>query len=61
MDEMTKTLSVPQAGRVYFNIGRNAAYDAVKRGEIPAIKIGGRIRVPIVALERMLESPAPSK
>jgi len=53
-----KTMSVPEAGRQYFDIGRNASYDAAKRGEIPVIKIGGRLRVPIVALERMLERAA---
>jgi hypothetical protein len=31
-------------------------YLAAKRGLIPTIRIGGRIRVPVVALERMLES-----
>ena len=50
-----KTLSVPEAGRVYFNVGKNAAYEAAKRGEIPTIRIGGLLRVPIVQLERMLE------
>jgi hypothetical protein len=49
-----KTLSVPEAGRRYFDLGRNASYDAARRGEIPTIRIGSRIRVPIIALERML-------
>ncbi len=35
-------------------VGRNAAYEAIKRGEIPALRIGGRILVPRVALERLL-------
>jgi hypothetical protein len=50
-----KTLSVPDAGREYFDLGRNASYDAAKRGDIPTIKIGRILRVPIVALDRMLE------
>ena len=50
-----KTLSVPEAGRRYFDLGRNASYDAAKRGDLPTIKIGGKIRVPVIALERMLE------
>jgi hypothetical protein len=50
----TKTLSVPVAGRLYFGLGRNASYEAAKRGEIPTIKIVSRLRVPIVALELML-------
>ena len=49
-----KTLSVPEAGRVYFDLGRNASYAAAARGEIPTIKIGSRLRVPIVRLEQML-------
>jgi hypothetical protein len=51
-----KTLSVPVAGREYFNLSRGGSYTAAKRGLIPTIRIGGRIRVPIIALERMLES-----
>lgn len=49
-----KTLSVPVAGRRYFDLGRNASYEAAKRGELPVIRIGSRLRVPVVALERML-------
>jgi excisionase family DNA binding protein len=49
-----RTLSVPEAGK-WLGIGRNAAYDAVRRGEIPTIKIGRLLRVPVVALERKLE------
>lgn len=49
------TLSVQEAARV-LRIGRNAAYEAVQRGEIPSIRIGRLIRVPRVALDRMLEA-----
>jgi hypothetical protein len=49
-----KTLAVPEAGRVYFGIGKNAAYAAARRGDLPVIKIGGKLRVPVVALERLL-------
>jgi hypothetical protein len=50
----SKTLSVPEAGSIYFDLGRNASYAAAARGEIPTIKIGARLRVPIVRLEQML-------
>jgi Helix-turn-helix domain len=53
-DTPKKTLSVPEAGKRYFDLGRNASYEAARRGELPVIKIGSRLRVPIVALERML-------
>jgi len=59
MDE-PKTLTVPEAGRVYFDLGRNASYEAARRGDIPTIKIGRLLRVPVVALERMLENTKPS-
>jgi hypothetical protein len=49
-----KTMSVPTAGKVYFGLGRNGSYEAAKRGEIPVIKIGARLRVPVVAMERKL-------
>jgi hypothetical protein len=49
-----KTLSVPQAGEIYFGLQRDAAYNAAKRGQIPTIKMGRTLRVPIVLLEKML-------
>jgi excisionase family DNA binding protein len=35
-------------------ISRNFAYDAVNRGEIPAVRIGRRLLVPKAALEKLL-------
>ena len=53
-----KTMTVPDAGRIYFGLGRNASYDAAKRGDIPTIKIGRLLRVPVTAMERRLEQAA---
>jgi hypothetical protein len=50
-----KTISVPEAGRIYYGIGRNASYEAAKRGEIPTIRMGRLKRVPVAAMERKLE------
>ncbi|OWK18298.1 hypothetical protein AJ88_03700 [Mesorhizobium amorphae CCBAU 01583] len=36
------TVSVPDAGKVFYGLARNASYDAAKRGDIPTIEIGGR-------------------
>ena len=55
MDAQPKTLTVPEAGKLYFDLGRNASYEAARRGDIPTIKIGRLLRVPVVALERKLE------
>jgi excisionase family DNA binding protein len=35
-------------------ISRNHAYNCVKSGELPSIKLGDRLLVPDAALERML-------
>jgi hypothetical protein len=53
-NEKPKTLSVPEAGKQYFSLGKNASYAAAARKELPTIRIGGRIRVSVPALERML-------
>ena len=54
-NEEPKTLSVPEAGRRYYNLSRNASYDAARRGEIPTIPVGRLLRVPIRAMERKLD------
>lgn len=38
-------------------IGRSVAYEAVRRGDIPSLRIGARLLVPRVALERLLAQP----
>jgi len=47
------TLTVEEAGRV-LGIGRSAAYDAARRGELPTIRIGKRLLVPRARLEALL-------
>jgi hypothetical protein len=51
-----QTLSVPEAGREYYDLGRNASYAAAKRGDIPTIRIGKLLRVPVRALEQKLDA-----
>lgn len=48
-----KTLTIPEAAKV-LGIGRSAAYEAARTGQIPTIKIGKRILVPVTALELLL-------
>lgn len=55
MTEKALTISVPEAGQRYFGLSRNAAYAAAERGDIPTIKIGRLLKVPVRALEQMLE------
>jgi hypothetical protein len=56
MTEPVKTMTVPDAGRIYYGLSRNGSYEAAKRGDIPTIKIGKLLRVPVRALEQMLDS-----
>ncbi len=52
------TLSVAETAKL-LGIGRNSAYEAVSRGEIPVIKLGRRLLVPRLALEKLLANPKP--
>jgi excisionase family DNA binding protein len=51
------TLSVQEAARL-LGYSRNTAYEAAKSGQLPVIRLGRKIRVPKVALQRFLESAA---
>lgn len=55
------TISIPEAGRRYYGLSRNGAYDAARRGEIPTIRIGRLLRVPVRAMEAMLDKVAAQK
>ncbi len=47
------TLTVPEAAAL-LGIGKSLAYEAIQRGEIPCIRVGHRLLVPVVALNLML-------
>ncbi len=51
-----RTISVPEAGRRYFDLSRGGAYAAARAGTIPTIRVGRLLKVPVAAMERMLES-----
>lgn len=51
--EERRTYNVDEAGQM-LGIGRGAAYEAARRGEIPVIRIGRRMLVPRVAFDRLL-------
>jgi hypothetical protein len=46
----------PDTGRL-LGLGRLATYQGAARGDIPTIRVGRRILVPKIALQRMLENP----
>ena len=46
-------LNVPEAGRL-LNLSRATAYSLCRQGVIPTIRLGRRLVVPKIAIERML-------
>ena len=51
-----QTFTVEEAARI-LGLGRNTAYVAARRGELPTIRIGKRFIVPRAALEKLLGAP----
>jgi excisionase family DNA binding protein len=47
------TMSIEEAAQK-LGIGRNQAYEAARRGELPTINFGKRKLVPVAAFNRML-------
>jgi excisionase family DNA binding protein len=54
MSGTQKTITVPEAAR-QLGISRNGGYEAAKRGEIPTVRIGRRLVVPLEAVDRILQ------
>ena len=48
------TISVPEAGKLFFGISSAAAYDAARSGDFETIKIGKRLVVPVAPLAAKL-------
>jgi excisionase family DNA binding protein len=55
----TATITVPETAE-WLGVGRNTAYEAAARGEIPTIRIGARVLVPVERLRAMLEDEPPT-
>ena len=51
------TITIEEAAK-RLGIGRNQAYEGARKGQIPTIRIGKRILVPVAALERLLRGNA---
>lgn len=59
-NDISWTLTVTEAAKL-LRLGRASAYEAIKTGELPSIRIGKRILVPRKALERLLEGQTKGK
>jgi excisionase family DNA binding protein len=60
MGQPQLTMSVPEAGR-RLGLSKNASYEAARRGELPVLRFGRKLRVPAIALERLLSEAKPTK
>jgi excisionase family DNA binding protein len=56
-EQLPLTLSVAEVAKL-LQISRNLAYDAVRTGQIPSIRISGRILVSRARLMRLLDEGA---
>lgn len=54
----SQVLTVEEAA-AELRIGRTAAYDAVRRGDLPVVRIGRTIRVPRHRLQALLNGESP--
>ena len=57
---MEKIVYTVEEAAELLEISLPSAYQAIKKGEIPVIRIGRRILVPVAALEKMLASAGSS-
>jgi len=53
-DREPLVISVKEAARL-LRLGRNQAYDAVRTGQLPSIRVGRRILVPWGPLKRLVD------
>jgi excisionase family DNA binding protein len=51
------TLTVNETAK-RLGIGRNQAYEGIKKGEIPVVRVGRRLLVPVAALDKMMNADA---
>jgi len=51
-----EVVSIKEAA-VLFGLGNDAVYRAAKSGQIPTIKVGGRILIPKAVMLRLLADP----
>jgi hypothetical protein len=54
------TMSVPEAGKKYYGLGRNASYEAARRRDIPTVRVGKKIRAVPRKIELQLGGRVPS-
>ncbi len=54
MSGKARTISIAEAAEI-MGVSSATAYEAARKGQIPTIRMGRLWRIPLAALERMLE------
>ena len=49
LEDLPLTLTVEEAGQI-LRVGRNTAYELVRCGKLPSVRVGKQIRIPRQAL-----------
>jgi hypothetical protein len=49
-----KTMTIPEAGWIYYGLSKNGSYDAAARGEIPFIVVGRLKKVSVARMEQIM-------
>ena len=53
-DRPPLVMSVPEAGRKYLGLSPAGSYAAAARGELPTLRVGRLLKVPVIRMERLL-------
>lgn len=53
--EMDRLLLRPMEAAEAIGVGRSKVYELLASGELPSIRIGGSVRVPVDALQRWID------
>lgn len=53
-----RTMSVAAAAKI-LGISRTTAYECVRSGDLPSVRMGGRILIPTQRIERLLAASEP--
>ena len=54
LDDAPEVLTVAEAAKL-LRRGRNQLYEDIRRGEVPALRLGRSLRIPKAALARLLD------
>lgn len=60
-DNSERIVFTVEEAREKLGISRGLMYEALRRGEIPSIRVGRRILIPCLALEKLLDQAGQSR